>query len=334
MTGERDPVSVLAEGLAEVLSEHLRKTVRISGLKRLAGGQSHETWAFDASPGELHLVLRRDFAGGSLLAARGEDEYRLTQRLHELGLPVPEPLLHHADPELLGAPFALMRRVGGEDLRKALSRPRVQVDRRALGLELVGAQAALHAIDPAALDGILAASAEDVALGEVERWATVIDDVEAEPEPLLGAALGWLRDHAPPTAQSRVVHGDFKANNLLFAGGGVVAVLDWEMAHLGDPVEDLAWTMLWDTKYDLVGGLLEAGEYVRAYEQRSGTAVDPDALAFWWLFSLVKLMAIFQTGVRPGADSRPTLAMLGRATPVLETRIADFLGDALQRELV
>ena len=109
-------------------------------------------------------------------------------------------------------------------------------------------------------------------------------------------------------------------------------ILDWEMAHRGDPLEDLAWTLLWSTPHDIVGGLLNRAEYIAAYQAASGDAVDAARLAYWEIFACVKLAAIFIAGVRPSSDAharRPMLVMLGRAVAVLEHDLAGRLRQAL-----
>ena len=130
--------------------------------------------------------------------------------------------------------------------------------------------------------------------------------------------------------RAALVHGDFKANNLVTDAERLwqdksATVLDWEMAHVGDPIEDLAWTLLWSTAHDLVGGLLNRAEYLAAYEAASGHAVEAARLAYWEIFACVKLAAIFIAGVRPTADGqalRPMLVMLGRAIAVIEQALA------------
>ena len=141
-----------------------------------------------------------------------------------------------------------------------------------------------------------------------------------------------MASHAPAPVTPALIHGDFKANNVLVNGTGAATVIDWEMAHLGDPVEDLAWTLLWTTRFDLVEGMLPRAEYLTTYERASGRVVDPARLFFWELQALVKLAAIFLAGVRPGAPPLPTLALLGRATPYLEHAIAVRLREAIERE--
>ena len=107
--------------------------------------------------------------------------------------------------------------------------------------------------------------------------------------PVLAAALRWLQANEPEVERVGLVHGDFKTNNLMLTDAGRTTVLDWEMAHLGDPVEDLAWTLLWTTRFDLIGGLLSRDEYLNAYCEMSGTRFDAMRLFYWEVFARMKL---------------------------------------------
>jgi aminoglycoside phosphotransferase (APT) family kinase protein len=126
------------------------------------------------------------------------------------------------------------------------------------------------------------------------------------------------------------VHADFKANNLLISPEGKLTVIDWELAHPGDPVEDLAWTMLWRTQWDVVGGLHTAAAYVAAYTSLTGRQVEPQVLRFWRVFSLLKLWAMFLQGMAT-ENVRPQLRLLGRAIVWLADQMATELLEAVTR---
>lgn len=320
----------LSSDVRHVIAEVLQRTVTVHEVRRIAGGTSHETWACDVSdpPRMEPVIVRRDIGAG-VLDGDGQVEFALLGTLHGLGQPVPQQWLRV--PARGGrAGMTIMERVAGDDVRKAMARGGVS-DRPALGQEIVAVQAALHRVAwRGRLAGVLP-GCEAGALGEVERWGRQIEANRAGPEPLLMAALSWLRANLPPPCEPCLVHADFKANNLLLSPDGRVTVIDWELAHAGDPLEDLAWTMLWDTDHDLVGGMLDPAQYVAAYAEASGREVDREALFFWELHALVKLAAIFIAGVRPGVARLPKLLQLARATPVLEARIAAHLDSALER---
>ncbi|GAA5161691.1 phosphotransferase family protein [Pseudonocardia eucalypti] len=195
---------------------------------------------------------------------------------------------------------------------------RPDVDRRRLGRRLVRLQAGLHRLVP--VPGL-----DDSP--PLDRWAEAIERATGDPGPLLATALDWLRATPPEPGHRCVVHGDFKTNNLVLGADDTLTVLDWELAHVGDPVEDLAWTMLWTTGFDLVGGLLGVDEYLAAYQAEAGRPVEPARLRYWRIFALVKLAAIFLTGVSRSTDPTPTL--MGRAVHHIDAELGSLLPEAL-----
>jgi aminoglycoside phosphotransferase (APT) family kinase protein len=319
------PAPTAVEAVTAVLEAHLGEGTRVTGLRRLAGGGSHDTWAFDAvdTSGSITALVLRRAVDASDLRSEVRSEGALLAGLHELGIAVPRP--HSEAPGLV-----LLERVPGEDLRKALARDVVD-DRPALGRSIAEAQAAIHAVDPNRLDGGLDTGTDDPIGREIARWADLVAHDDEDPSPLLRAAAGWLAANQPAATEQRLVHGDLKANNLLVRGGQLTAVLDWELVHVGDPHADLAWTLLWTTDADIVNGLLGAEDYLAAYEAASGRRVDRDVLRFWELHALVKLAAILriQGGLGQGGPGGPMLAMLGRAVTDVERRVAGRLIAAL-----
>lgn len=321
----------LSAGLSEVLTAHLGRPVTVGALHRLAGGSSHETWGFVATGGTganplepIPLVLRREFER-SLLDTDVRAEYDLLRALHTAGVPVPEPWLCVTADSPLGLPFMVMERVEGTDLRKDLARG-PERNLVTLGAQVVELQNRIHGVDPAGVPGL---DREWGAEHEVARWSAVVEAAKAGPEPLLVTALAWLRTNAPAPQEPCLVHGDFKANNLLISPAGELTVIDWEMTHLGDPVEDLAWTMLWRTGWDVIDGLHTAAGYVAAYTAATGRAVEEPRLRFWRVFALAKLWGIFLTGMA-AEQVRPNLRLMGRSTAWLADQIASELLAAVQ----
>jgi aminoglycoside phosphotransferase (APT) family kinase protein len=144
---------------------------------------------------------------------------------------------------------------------------------------------------------------------EVARWEKVIDEDEDEPQPIAHAAIRWLKRNAPPPAQKiAVVHGDYRSGNFLYdANGDIRAILDWEMAHLGDPLEDLAWAIdpLWahhDPSHP--AGTLARADAIKIWEQTSGLKADPKALAWWEIFASLKGCAIWISAAHEYATGR------------------------------
>jgi aminoglycoside phosphotransferase (APT) family kinase protein len=154
-------------------------------------------------------------------------------------------------------------------------------------------------------------------LAELEGWEAILrrDQLEAYPE--LELAAGWLRAHAPRSPRTVLVHGDFKAGNVLLQDGRIVALLDWELAHLGDAHEDLGWiTQPLRTREHYIPGTWERGEVLAYYEKVSGRPVDGDAVAWWNVLACYKTAVMQVSGLRSYVEGRseqlyqPTRAVL------------------------
>ena len=163
--------------------------------------------------------------------------------------------------------------------------------------------------NPAALGltSVMEAPAPDAAWRrELDHWEAIFDSDEAEPQPIARAAIRWLRAHPPPPAQKlSVVHGDYRTGNFLYDEAGEIhGVLDWEMAHLGDPLEDLAWGFnpIWRFGRGLAGGLVPKAEAIAIWEAASGLRADPKALHWWELFNCVKGQGIWVGSARAFID--------------------------------
>jgi aminoglycoside phosphotransferase (APT) family kinase protein len=325
----------LHAGLSTFLAQRCGKPVSVTGLRRLTGGTSHETWAFElcidsrlSSP--RSLILRRDFSK-DLLDLDLATEFALLQRLYAAGVPVPEPLFCEHENSPLTTPFIISERFSGTDIRKQMARDGSGA--KELALKLVAIQAQIHNVDwRRVLRGVLPPPDGDAIAIQMLRWSQIATECSRESQPLLSAAIDWLDAHPPGESLLTLVHGDFKTNNLVLDRSGRVAVIDWELSHIGDPLEDLAFTMLWTSQYDLVGGILSEEDYIAAYEAETGSRVDRERLFYWQMFSLVKIAAIFMKGMSAtaaNASIRPSLIMLDRAIPWVERRAATLLRFAL-----
>ncbi len=318
--------------------------VAIEGLRRLAGGSSREIWAFEAclSPREgerrLDLVLRRDPPGRD---EGGRDlEFRVVSAAHEAGIPVPRPHYCCTDPEVLGTSFYLMDRVDGEALpRRLLRDDRYERTRRALVPQLAGILVQIHRIDPdqpelAGLPGGDARPGASPARDEIERVAEGIRVMAAEPHPVLELAVRWLRERVPERSRRTLVHGDYRVGNVLFDEDGVRSVLDWELAKVGDPVEDLGWlcTKAWRFgSPHAVGGVGSREELLSAYAYAGGDEVDPEHLRFWEAVGSYKVALVFiqQSWVyRTGRVRSLELASLGRRIAEAEDALLELMEES------
>lgn len=128
-----------------------------------------------------------------------------------------------------------------------------------------------------------------------------------EPQPALELAIAWLRAHQPVAQKVTLVHGDYRTGNFLVDGDRITGVLDWEMVHLGDPLEDVAWACLraWRWAGDArIGGLMPRQEFYQRYEEASGLKVDPESIRFWEVLGNLKAAVIFLTGGRSFCEGR------------------------------
>jgi len=252
---------------------------------RLSGGASQETWSFDIvlPDGNIAAILRRAPSGYGAAPARAAGlgaEAVLMQLAHRAGVPSPQ-VLHVLQPqEELGTGF-VMRRVAGETIpRKILRDAGFAEARPKLARQLGTVLAGIHGLP---LDR----------LPELRRMtsATEIAELEREyrsfgwPRPVFELALRWLRDRDPgPPIEVTLVHGDFRHGNLIIGPDGVRAVLDWELAHLGDPMEDLGWICVNSWRFGEidkpVGGFGSREELFAGYEE-AGRRADPARVMFW-----------------------------------------------------
>lgn len=220
------------------------------------------------------LVLQRTRAGSVASGTLGR-EADLLRLAAGAGVPVPEVVACDPDGGLLDAPFLLTRRVDGETLgRRVQRRPELAAARASFAADCGAALARLHALPVPA------------GLPEPDPLADQADHLDEAlgSSPAFELALAWLRAHRPGAVPPVVVHGDFRLGNLVIGPAGLAAVLDWELAHAGDPRSDLAWLCVPAWRFGAlppVGGLAAREQLWAAYEQAGGAPVDP-AAAFWW----------------------------------------------------
>lgn len=301
----------MSDPLVERLEAYLVRKLdmpglRVSDLARIPGGASRETYRFraryrsDGAEVERALILRRD-PPASLIETDRTTEFRAYQAFHRLGLPVPEPIALELGTEALERPFFVMEEITDCQVASILVPDPYGAHRDRIGRQfwdVLGriARADVDAIGLGDLEGV-----RDPAKAwshEVARWEKVIEEDEREPQPIARAAIRWLTRNPPPPARKiAVVHGDYRTGNFLFdAGGDIRAILDWEMAHLGDPLEDLAWALdpLWaHGDPTRPAGLIARSDAIAAWEAASGLKADPAALSWWEIFASLKGLAIW-----------------------------------------
>jgi aminoglycoside phosphotransferase (APT) family kinase protein len=316
----------------------------IEGLRRMAGGASRELWSLDLvrDGDRLPLVLRRDPPGRVGDSSDRGLEAALLVAAAEAGVPVPRVHFACGDSAVLGSPFFLMDRVEGETIPRRLLRDAEYARAREVMTQQLGAiLARIHAIDPdrpelarlARPAGAIAGVGEGsgTAREQVRRIGDAIRLLAPEPHPILELAERWLLERAPAPARRAVVHGDYRIGNVIFGPEGARAILDWELAHVGDPIEDLGWlcTKTWRFGGEPpVGGIGTREALVAAYEKAGGGPVDPAALAFWEACGSFKVALVWISQSRVFLDGRvPSveLASLGRRTAEPEAELLRIL---------
>lgn len=258
----------------------------------ITGGRSNLTYLLRA--GDREVVLRRPPLGHVLATAHDmAREFRVISALAPTEVPVPETLLLCTDPEVIGAPFYLMARVPGTVFRsRAQSDPLPGQQRRELAMAMMDTLAALHMVDPAAVGLADFGRPQGFLARQVRRWSGQLDKSRSRPLPGIDELRDQLASTAPASSDpGRIVHGDYRLDNLLATVDPVAvrAVLDWEMATLGDPLADLGLLL---TYWDAMGGDavpnnpvadglgpragFPAGtELIERYASRSGIDVGP-----------------------------------------------------------
>ncbi|MEE9281077.1 MAG: phosphotransferase family protein [Myxococcota bacterium] len=328
--GRVDSVNEIESRLTAYLLRQLpgARDLSVEGLERIHGGASRETYRFrlryQTGDGrvERRLILRRD-PPGSLIDTQRATEFAAYRAFFATSVPVPEPLWLEEDPGILGHPFFVMVELPG----LTASPQALQVPPYSEHLEKIGERkwailGEISRADPEKL-GLLATfervSVDGCWRRELDYWEGVIDSDELHPQPVIRAAIRWLRRNPPPPAQKlSVVHGDYRTGNFLYdTDGEIRGILDWEMAHLGDPLEDLAWGInrVWCWARDeRVGGLLPRERAVEIWQRASGLRADPAGLLWWELFSSVKAQAIWISSRHEyleGANQDPVLGLSG-----------------------
>ncbi len=291
----------LVDGLAAVLG-----AAEITGLTRLSGGASRETWRFEADGRPLIVQRQREGDERDMTI-----EIAAVRASFAAGVPTATLVTASTDPTQLGAAYMILSRVDGETTaRKILRDEGFGEARRVLPAQLARALAGIHAIDPATIPGI-------VEIDQIEHYREALDTL-GYPHPTFELAFRWLEAHRPAISGGVVVHGDFRLGNVMVGHDGLRAVLDWELVHLGDPMEDLGWLCVKAWRFGSPRPVAGVGEYQQlfdAYEAAGGRAVDADIVRWWEVLGTLKwgIMCILQANAHlTGVTRSHELAAIGR----------------------
>ena len=295
-----------ADDLAVLLAARLGGA-EITDLTRLSGGASRETWRFTADG--VPRIVQRQRAGDERDMMI---EARVVAAAGAAGVPAPELIATGEGDD--GSAFMVLEAIDGETIARKLQRDdEFAHARTVLTSQLGTALAAVHSMDP--VEGL-----EPV--DPIAWYTDVLDNAIAagtgSPQPMLELVRRWLIDHRPPPVAPVVVHGDFRLGNLIVGDDGLRAVIDWELAHLGDPMEDLGWLCVKAWRFGQrppVAGLGGYDDLFAAYAAAGGGEVDADVVRWWEVLGTWKwaIMCILQASVHlSGAARSHELAAIGR----------------------
>jgi len=325
----------LGENLAAACERHLGEIGSIEALTRLTGGASQEIWSFDfvmADGGHHESILRRNVRAEfqNLSAAA---EFSLIAAAGRVGVPVPSLRFLLDEGDGLGPGF-VMERVAGETIPRRILRDARYAD----VLPKLAAQAgkilaAIHAVDVSGIAAIPTPPANTVPAVAQLRQLRELSDRFGEPHPTFELALRWLEEAVPEDSRIGLVHGDFRNGNFIVGEAGIHAVLDWELAHLGNPIEDLGWLCVRSWRFGIdhkpVGGFGSIEDLCTAYARAGGSGADPEAIHYWTVYGTLRWGVICQAQTaahRSGLHRSVELAAIGRRICEVEWDLLDLIG--------
>ena len=313
----------LADQLAAYLTRLNGAPTTVENLARIPGGASRETYRYDCVVDGVRrgFILRRD-PPGSLIDTDRRQEFLAIRSFAGKDVAAPTVVALEESGAELERPFFIMERVEGGAPASPFQADPYGAHAAAIGerfFSIMGRIAGEPVEGLPILDAIDPPAPEDCWRRELDYWSGVIEADEEHPQPIVRAAIRLLRrEPPPPAAKLAVVHGDYRTGNFLHDGAGhIIALLDWEMAHVGDPLEDLAWAMdpLWTQIGDArISGMTPREEAMAIWRKASGLEIDPKAFRWWSLFASVKGQAIWTSSAkewRDGGMKEPVLALSG-----------------------
>ena len=337
------PADIVA-ALTPFLERETGAQVALENVRSMTGGATREAWSLDATVARagqaaerLELVMLV-FRPGTQRAFSARDEFDLLAATRAAGAPVPRPMF--VGETALGRPFYLMERLAGETIGRRLVRDeRFAAARRVLPAQLASALAAIHRVPLTSPAGTAElaflprpAAGQPVVASELDRLEELYREITVEPHPAFEIAFRWLRGRMPSAGDVALVHGDFRIGNVMVGEEGLRAVLDWELAHVGDPFEDLGWLCVRSWRFGMdhlpLGGIAQREELFEAYARASGRPVDAAVVRFWevygnlrWgVFTLVQVRSFLE-----GMSASVELASIGRRTAETEWELLNLI---------
>jgi aminoglycoside phosphotransferase (APT) family kinase protein len=318
----------LVPKLAGVLLPALGAGTVVENVRALTGGASRTTWAFEAVTGgqRRSLILRTgppdDVHAGMELEARAQAAAAAA------GAPVPHVLVADDSVGALGNPFLICDELKGETIVRRIQRQLDDAGRAHLLVQCAEALAAIHRADP----GISGIDRED----QLAEWSGRLDDM-GDTTATFEWAFRWLAANRPAPSRPYLVHGDYRMGNLIVDGSNLAAVLDWELVHVGEFYEDLAWFCIRAWRFGApadhdAGGLGSVEDFLHGYEKAGGANVDPAAFHWWLVLATLRWGVIcrYQAERHLSGQSRSVeLATIGRRVCETEWDLLNLLDKAV-----
>ncbi|KAA0108920.1 phosphotransferase family protein [Mycolicibacterium sp. P1-5] len=317
----------LSADLTGVLRPLLGPDTEVDNLRALTGGASRTTWAFDAVTGSGRRALILRTGPPDDVHAGMELEAAVQAAAAAAGAPVPDILVASDSLETLGNPFLICGEIAGETIVRRIQRQLDDDGRANLLRQCARALAAIHrgTIDAPGL------AEQD----QMDQWHQRLDEM-GDTTATFEWSFRWLAAHRPPPSPLRLVHGDFRMGNLIVEGSDLAAVLDWELVHVGEIYEDLAWFCIRAWRFGAppsmaAGGLGSIDDFVVAYQDAGGAMVDRATLRWWLVLATLRWGVIcrFQAERHLSGQTRSVeLAAIGRRVCETEWDVLDLLEGA------
>lgn len=310
--------------LAAVLAPVLDAEVTVENLTRLTGGASRTTWSFDALTSQTGapLILRTKLPDEG--NASMELEAAAQQRARAAGAPVPHILAADNSPAALGNPYLICAAIPGETIVRRIHRALDEAGGARLLRQCAQALAAIHRADPSGI-GL-------TEIDELGAWQQQLEEM-GDTAATFEWTSRWLAANRPAPSPHVLVHGDFRMGNLIIDGSDLAAVLDWELVHIGEVYEDLAWFCVRAWRFGApehlgAGGLGSVADFLAAYEEASGTSLDRQTFRWWLTAATLRwgIMCRYQAERHLSGQTRSVeLAAIGRRAVENEWDLLDLL---------
>ena len=309
----------------------------VENLSKMSGGASKETWAFDlAMSGHelLPLVLRVNRRSPLTASIGLKDEFALMTEVHGAGIQVPRPYWYGKDDS--GRSFYVIQRIEGETIVTRLHKD-VQYEkaRDVMPAQLGKILARIHRIPSARTRFHFLPCRQESgssALGQILFYEDLFRRYSPDPHPALELAIRWLKRNDPQPGHLSLVHGDYRLGNVIFTEKGVRSVLDWELAHIGDPMEDVGYISVQAWRFGIdakpIGGIGERADFYNAYEKAGGFSLDASSVQYWEIFGNLLWAIITILQMSPflnGYSNSIELASLGRKTAEVELQLLTLI---------